>query len=110
MSDLNERENVAESDVNAIVMCGCGGEDGRHPCGIGGCFRYVVTDPNEIPRNRRYHYNPEGAFKDPVWIWDVGDSWCTEYTLFHQRLYGYDEKTGEWTRPKSKCSKNSLKG
>jgi len=111
MSKQNKQsEAEATSAVDTIVRCGCGGEDGIHPCGIGGCLRYVVTDPNEIPHNRRYHYNPAGGWDEPVWIWDIGDSFVTEYTLFQQRLYSYDEKTGQWTRPKSKYSVNSIKG
>jgi len=49
-------------------MCSCGGGEGaNHPVGIGGCFRYHVTELNEIPRNRRRWYNPEW-FEEPVWI------------------------------------------
>lgn len=90
------------------ITCSCGGNDKRnHPVGENGCFRYHVTDPNEIPRNRR-KINLD-SFKKPtfIWVWDIGDNWVTEYTLFNQRMYAQDEN-GNWTRPKSKDSINSL--
>lgn len=91
------------------IMCRCGyGEPKVHIVGEGKCCRYHVTDPIEIPKNRRRIYNPEW-FKEPVWIWDVSDYWVTEYTLFQQRLYAQDEN-GNWTRPKNKESTNSLDG
>jgi hypothetical protein len=89
------------------VLCSCGGGDGiNHPVGEGSCLRYHVTDPTEIPTNRRRIYNPDW-FEESVWIWDIADYWITEYTLYHQRLYAQDEN-GNWTRPKSKDSINSL--
>ncbi len=89
------------------VVCSCGGGDGaNHTIGENGCFRYHVTDKKEIPHNRRINYD---QFEKPVFIWDIGDYWVTEYTLFHQRMYAQD-KNGNWTRPKSKESSNSLEG
>jgi len=87
-------------------VCGCGGEGGCHPVGEGKCYRYLVTDPDEIPTNRRRIYNPEW-FDNAVWIWTIRDYWVTEYTLLQQRLYAQEED-GNWTRPKSKDSVNSL--
>lgn len=90
-----------------IVACSCGGGEGiNHPVGEGNCFRYHVTDPNEIPKNRRQWYN-DNWWDENVWIWDIGDHWVTEYTLFNQRGYSQDEN-GNWTRPKSKDSVNSV--
>lgn len=95
--------------MDKIVYCSCGGGDGaNHPVGEGSCLRYLVTDPNEIPTNRRLWYNPDW-WKDSIWVWDIGDGWVTEYTLYNQRLYAQDEN-GNWTRPKSKESVNSLEG
>jgi len=94
---------------NNIVVCNCGGGAGKnHPVGLDKCYRYHVTDPKEIPVNRRIVHDPD-MWKEPVWIWDIGDGWVTEYTLFHQRLYSKD-KNNNWTRPKSKDSVNSLVG
>ena len=105
----DEIKNVQPLLQQHIVVCSCGGGQGaNHPVGVGGCFRYHVTDENEIPKNRRRWYNPEW-WEEPVWIWDIGDHWVTEYTLFNQRLYSKD-KNGNWTRPKSKDSVNSLEG
>ena len=85
------------------VKCGCGyGEGANHLVGVGNCCRYHVTDPYEIPRNRRRVYMPQ-YWEEPVVLWDIGDHWVTEYTLFHQRGYHQDEN-GNWTRPKSKDS------
>lgn len=91
------------------LTCSCGG-GGRahHPLGKGGCFRYHVTDENEIPKNRRL-VDKEFGFTKLVWIWDIADYWITEYTLLEQRLYSQHEN-GEWSRPKSKDSVNSLEG
>lgn len=86
---------------NQVVLCSCGGGNGAdHPVGVGGCLRYHVTEENELPKNRRRWYNPEW-WEEPVWIWDIGDHWVTEYTLFSQRLYSRDQY-GNWTRPKTK--------
>ena len=91
------------------IVCSCGGANGaNHPVSENGCFRYHVTDENEIPKNRR-QWKESNSSKDPVWIWDIGESWVTEYTLYNQRLYSKD-KNGNWTRPKSKDSINSLEG
>lgn len=93
--------------MNDPVLCSCGYGDGaNHPVGVGNCARYHVTDPKEIPRNRRQIYNPDW-FGDNVWIWDIDDYWITEYTLFNQRLYAQDSN-GNWTRPKDKDSVNSI--
>jgi hypothetical protein len=109
MSKKNETsENQAQCAIQNVV-CSCGGGNGvNHPVGENGCFRYHVTDPKEIPHNRRRIYNPEW-FKEPVWIWSIADYWITEYTLLHQRMYAQDAN-GNWTRPKSKDSVNSLCG
>lgn len=89
------------------ILCSCGYGDGvNHLVGEGNCCRYHVTDASEIPTNRRQWYNPEW-WEEPVWVWDIGDHWVTEYTLLHQRMYHQDEN-GNWTRPKSKDSVNSL--
>lgn len=94
--------------TTSVILCSCGGGNGAfHPVAEHGCFRYHVTDSNEIPRNRRRIYNPEW-FKESVWIWDINDYWITEYTLFQQRMYAQDDN-GNWTRPKTKESINSLK-
>ena len=73
------------------ILCSCGGGGGGggayHVVGVGGCFRYHITDEKDIPRNRRLFQSPNGL----NWIWDVGDHSVTEYTLFHQRLYSQDE-------------------
>ncbi len=91
------------------LTCGCGYGDGaHHPLGEGKCCRYHVTEENEIPKNRRL-VDKEFGFTKPVWIWDIADYWITEYTLFEQRLYSQDEN-GNWSRPKSKDSVNSLEG
>lgn len=87
--------------------CSCGYEEGTHEVGEGNCCRYIVTDPDKIPRNRRKIYNPKW-FKDNIWIWDVGDHWVTEYTLLHQRMYAKHD-SGKWSRPKGDPSINSLK-
>lgn len=98
---------LLKSMNNAPILCSCGGGLGAyHQVGLDGCFRYHVTDEKEIPKNRRRWYNPDW-FEEPVWVWDIDDYWITEYTLFHQRLYAQDEN-GNWTRPKSKDSTNSL--
>lgn len=105
----DETKNIQPLLQQHNVVCSCGGGNGAyHPVGVGECFRYHVTDENEIPKNRRRWYNPEW-WEEPVWIWDIGDHWVTEYTLFNQRLYAQDEN-GNWTRPKSKDSVNSLEG
>lgn len=93
---------------NKIIICNCGGDKPNHLVGSENCYRYYITDENEIPKNRRKIYNPEW-FENSVWIWDIGDHWVTEYTLFHQRHYSQDEN-GNWTRPKSKESTISLNG
>jgi len=104
-----DNSQTGQSYTSQNVMCGCGGGNGaNHPVGVGSCLRYHVTDPKEIPANRRKIYNPEW-FKEPVFIWDIDDHWVTEYTLFQQRMYAQDEN-GNWTRPKSKESINSLEG
>lgn len=108
MTKPSKNTQVPQCDKTAVV-CSCGGSNGAyHPIAENGCFRYHVTDPKEIPTNRRRIYNPEW-FKEPVFIWDIGDHWVTEYTLFQQRMYTQDEN-GNWTRPKSKESRNSLEG
>jgi hypothetical protein len=105
--DSKSTEN--EQCNTPVVVCSCGGVDKpNHPVGESGCFRYHVTDPKEIPHNRRRIYNPEW-FKEPVFIWNIGDHLVTEYTLFQQRMYSQDEN-GNWTRPKSKQTRNSLEG
>lgn len=89
------------------VICNCGGGEGvNHTVGEGGCYRYHVTDPKEIPHSRKRIYNPEW-WDEPVWIWTIDDYFITEYTLFNQRLYAQDEN-GNWTRPKDKDSVNSI--
>lgn len=105
----DNKNTETEQCIIPVVVCSCGGGNGAyHPIAENGCFRYHVTDPKEIPTNRRRIYNPEW-FKEPVFIWDIGDHWVTEYTLFQQRMYAQDEN-GNWTRPKSKESRNSLEG
>jgi len=96
-------------DNKETVRCGCGyGEGNNHIVGKGTCARYHVTNPDEIPRNRREVYNPE-INKEPVFMWDIKNYSITEYTLLSQRMYNQDEN-GNWTRPKSKESRNSLEG
>lgn len=87
------------------LTCGCGGENGLHQLGTKKCFRYLVTEEKELPKNKRLA--PDGMFKDNnVFIWDIGDHWVTDYTLFNQRMYA---KHGDkWSRPKSKDSVNSI--
>lgn len=93
-----------------VVRCSCGGGNGAyHIVGVGGCFRYHVTDNKEIPRNRRIYQTPDMFNGQPTWIWDIDDYWITEYTLLQQRLYSQDDNVN-WTRPKSKDSINSLEG
>ena len=92
----------------SIIVCNCGGGNGvNHQVGKGKCLRYHVTDDNEIPKNRRQISRPDLWGNQLVWVWDISDYWITEYTLFHQRLYAKDEN-GNWTRPKSKDSINSI--
>jgi hypothetical protein len=103
-----EFNNMVNMKKQSIV-CSCGGGNGAyHPIAKDGCFRYHVTNKNEIPTNRRRWYNPDW-WKEPVWVWDIGNQWITEYTLYNQRMYAQDEN-GNWTRPKSKESINSLVG
>lgn len=90
------------------IICSCGGGNGKnHILDEDNCLRYHVVDENEIPKNRRRVYNPEW-FNEPVWIWDISDYWITEFTLYYQRMYSQD-KNGNWSRPKSKESVNSMK-
>lgn len=105
---LNMENKITEQYATTKVLCGCGGGNNgpHHPISENGCFRYHVTDPKEIPTNRRAWYNPDW-FEDTVWVWDIGDHWVTEYTLFEQRMYHQDDN-GNWTRPKTKESRNSL--
>jgi hypothetical protein len=93
------------------ITCSCGGGPGaHHPISENGCLRYVVTDPKEIPTNRRISKDPRyNSSKTPVYVWDVGGITITEYTLIYQRMYAQKED-GTWTRPKSKDSTNSLEG
>lgn len=87
-----------------LLTCSCGGGEGNiHPLGEGGCLRYHVTDLEEIPYNRR-KVDIQGT---PNFVWDIGDTWVTEYTLLNQRMYA-QHPDGSWSRPKSKDSINSL--
>jgi len=90
-------------------VCHCGGAPAPHKTGSPNCYRFVVTEPKEIPTNRRRIYNPAGGFDEPTWVWDVGGQTITEYTLFYQRMYSVDINQ-VWTRPKSRDSVNSLEG
>ena len=83
-------------------QCGCGSRQAVHELGNEKCLRYIL-EKDEIPTNRRIETNVMQA-----WIWSVNKSWCTEYTLFNQRLYK-KHKSGDWSRPKSKSSINSIK-
>lgn len=87
------------------IICGCGGLNEIHEVGIEKCFRYHVTSENELPKNKRLAL--EGMFDEAVYIWDIGNYRITDYTLFNQRMYTVDEN-GNWTRPKSKDSINSI--
>lgn len=92
-----------------MTKCNCGYGDGEnHTIGEGSCARFIVTDPKEIPTNRRQIYNPDW-FPDNVWVWDIDNYFITEYTLFNQRLY-HQHENGLWSRPKSRDSVNSVEG
>ena len=86
--------------------CNCGGRTGAHETGDGLCFRFIVSG-DEIPRNRRKKEIKTENGHTMAWVWDVSGSWCTEFTLFNQRLY-VQHPSGDWSRPKSRCSKNSI--
>lgn len=89
------------SENNILCHCG-GGARTPHSVGVDKCFRYHVTDHSELPRN--FRIDDRGFL-----ILDVGTNTITDYTLKQQRGYSED-KCGNWTRPKSKDSVNSLQG
>jgi hypothetical protein len=90
------------------MVCSCGGvSTSHHPLGENGCFRYHVTDSNELPTNRRLAEGVGGEVS--TWVWDIGGHTITEYTLLYQRNYSQHDN-GEWSRPKTKDSTNSLEG
>lgn len=90
-----------------MVTCGCGCGLPRHRLGVDLCYRYIVTDPEEIPQNNRRIYNP-AIWPEPVWVWDVGGHTITDYTLRFQRGYSYHKEQLVWSRPKHRDSINSL--
>lgn len=88
--------------MNIKCYCG-GGKTLVHRVGEKTCFREIV------PTKEEPKFAGHGSFmRSDCLMWHYEGAIITEFSLKNQRLVVMDERTGMWTRPKDRSSKNSL--
>lgn len=76
------------------MQCGCGSNQGIHELGNDKCFREIVPK-NEEPKKVNRGWSMPGNNGERHTI--------TDFTLYHQRGYGFSEQTNQWHRPKERA-------